>query len=347
MSIRNIQLPVITTYLLQQEYQLPEADPEKLFLMYYHEPQDARVKHRQIESDNMTPQHVGYIGMGIMGSAMATNLLKAGHQVSVWNRTASKCDSLAQVGATICDGPAQMADSDVSVIFINVTDSPDVQSVLFGDKGIATTAKAGLITVDHSTISPIATRDFAKRLADIGVTHLDAPVSGGDVGAQAGTLSIMVGGPRKTFDAVLPLLEVMGKNITHVGDSGAGQTCKACNQIAVSINLIGVCEAIAMAKANGLAPVKMLEVVSAGAGGSWQISNLGPQILDGNHAPGFMIDYLLKDLNIIQEAARAQKLPLTTLAHAEHLFRSASVNGLGDKGTQAVHTVIDQLAKIK
>lgn len=295
----------------------------------------------------MTPQHVGFIGMGIMGSGMAANLLKAGHTVYIWNRTPSKCDALKDKGATVCESPADIASRDVSVIFINVTDSPDVQAILFGDNGITQTAKPGLITVDHSTISPIATRAFAQQLNEIGVTHLDAPVSGGDVGAKAGTLSIMVGGPRDAFDTVLPLFEVMGKNITHVGDSGAGHTCKACNQIAVSINLIGVCEAIAMAKANGLDPQKMLQVVGAGAGGSWQISNLGPKIIDKDHAPGFMIDYLLKDLNIVQQAAREQKLPLTTLAHVEHLFRSASADGLGNQGTQAVHTVIDQLAKIK
>ncbi len=295
----------------------------------------------------MSHQHIGYIGMGIMGRAMAQNLLTAGYKVSVFNRTPSKCQPLVDAGATMCDTPAALAQSGASVIFINVTDSPDVEDVLFGEHGVASTAKAGLITVDHSTICPIVTRDLAQRLSAIGVTHLDAPVSGGDVGAQAGTLSIMVGGPRETFDEVLPLLEVMGKNIMHVGESGAGQTCKACNQIAVSINLIGVCEAIAMAKANGLDPARMLEVVSAGAGGSWQISNLGPRILEGDHAPGFMIDYLLKDLNIVQQAAREQKLPLTTLAHVEHLFRSASADGLGDKGTQAVHTVIDQLAKLK
>jgi 3-hydroxyisobutyrate dehydrogenase len=295
----------------------------------------------------MSQEHVGYIGMGIMGSAMAMNLLKAGHKVSVFNRTPSKCQPLVDAGATLCNSPADVAKQDVSVIFTNVTDSPDVEHVLLGDDGVASTAREGLITVDHSTISPIVTKAIAKRLAQIGVTHLDAPVSGGDVGAIAGTLSIMVGGPAKAYESVLPLLQIMGKNITHVGESGAGQTCKACNQIAVSINLIGVCEAIAMAKANGLNPEKMLQVVSAGAGGSWQISNLGPRILAGDHAPGFMIDYLLKDLNIVQQAAREQKLPLTMLAHAEHLYRSASADGLGDRGTQAVHTVIDQLAKLK
>lgn len=295
----------------------------------------------------MTAQRIGYIGMGIMGSAMATNLLKAGHTVYIWNRTAIKCKPLKQLGAVVCQSPGDVASHNPSVIFINVTDSPHVQTVLFGDHGIASTAQQGLITVDHSTISPIATRDFAKRLSEIGVTHLDAPVSGGDVGAQAGTLSIMVGGSRKAYESVLPLLKVMGKNLTHVGNSGAGQTSKACNQIAVSINLVGVCEAIAMAKANGLDPAKMLEVVSAGAGGSWQISNLGPKIIDQDHAPGFMIDYLLKDLNIVQQVARTQKLPLTTLAHVEHLYRSAQAHGLGEKGTQAIHTVIEQLAKLQ
>lgn len=292
----------------------------------------------------MTQQAIGYIGMGIMGSAMALNLLKAGHRVYVWNRTPGKMNPLLDAGAIAVTDPADMAKQDVSIIFINVTDTKDVGQVLFNDQGITQTAKQGLITVDHSTICPIATRDFATKLQEQGITHLDAPVSGGDVGAANGTLSIMVGGPPEVFETVLPLLEIVGKAITHVGESGAGQTCKACNQIAVSINLLGVCEAIAMAKANGLDPAKMLEVVSAGAGGSWQISNLGPEILKGNFEPGFMIDYLLKDLNIVQQAARENKLPLTTLAHAEHLFRAASANGLGKKGTQAINQIIEQLA---
>jgi 3-hydroxyisobutyrate dehydrogenase len=295
----------------------------------------------------MTTFQIGYIGLGIMGQSMAGNLIKAGHKMHVWNRTAAKMRPLVETGAIACDSPADMASRDVSAIFINVTDTPDVGAVLFGEQGLATTARAGLITVDHSTISPIATQEFAQRLAAQGVTHLDAPVSGGDVGARNATLSIMVGGLREGYETVLPLLQCMGKNITHVGDSGAGQTCKACNQIAVSINLLGVCEAIAMAKANGLDPRKMLEVVSAGAGGSWQISNLGPKILDGDFEPGFMIDYLLKDLNIVQQVAREKKLPLTTLAHAEHLYRSAQVHGSGAKGTQAVSHVIDTLANMK
>lgn len=295
----------------------------------------------------MTQPQIGYIGMGIMGSSMAMNLLKAGHKVAIWNRSPGKCEPLKQAGAVVCDSPAQMASLGLDVIFVNVTDSPDVQAVLLGDQGVIQNARPGLITVDHSTISPIATRQIATQLAQKDVTHLDAPVSGGDIGARNGTLSIMVGGPREAFETVLPLLQCMGKNITHVGESGAGQTCKACNQIAVSINLLGVCEAIAMARANDLDPRKMLEVVSAGAGGSWQISNLGPKILDGDIQPGFMIDYLLKDLNIVGQAARDNQLPLTMLAHAEQLYRSAQAHGLGAKGTQAVHTVVDALANRK
>ena len=294
----------------------------------------------------MTHQAIGYIGMGIMGSAMALNLLKAGQQVYVWNRTPGKLKPLLEAGAIATTSPADMASQDVDVIFINVTNTKDVSEVLFGENGVTRNARPGLITVDHSTICPIATREFSTKLKAQGITHLDAPVSGGDVGATNGTLSIMVGGPPEAFKKVLPLLQITGKAITHVGESGAGQTCKACNQIAVAINLLGVCEAIAMAKANGLDPQKMLEVVSAGAGGSWQISNLGPEILKGNFEPGFMIDYLLKDLNIVQQAARENKLPLTTLAHAEHLYRAASANGHGRNGTQAISKIIAQLANV-
>ncbi|MEM7577284.1 MAG: NAD(P)-dependent oxidoreductase [Planctomycetota bacterium] len=287
---------------------------------------------------------LGYVGLGIMGSAMAANLLKAGYDVAVWNRSPEKMEPLVALGATACSSAAEVA-SVSEVVFTNVTDTPDLEQVLFTVMGLAAGAdeKRGLIVVDHSTVSPAATRAFAERLKEYDVTLLDAPVSGGDTGAKAGTLSIMVGGPPDVFDQVLPMLEVVGGTVTYLGETGSGQACKACNQVAVLGALLGTCEAIALSKKLGLDPSAMLEVVSAGAGGSWQLANLGPAVIEGDMLPGFFVDYLLKDLRLVQEAASAsgQALPMT--AAAEQLMRAASAMGHGRAGTQAVSKVIDAL----
>ncbi|MCG3181436.1 MAG: 2-hydroxy-3-oxopropionate reductase [Phycisphaerae bacterium] len=288
-------------------------------------------------------QRVGYVGMGIMGSAMAANLLKAGYDVTVYNRTREKCRPLADAGAKVADSPAALAEAGCEAIFLNVTDTPDVEAVLFGPGGVAGKARAGLIVVDHSTINPVATQAFAARLAERGVTLLDAPVSGGDTGARAGTLSIMVGGDAAAFERVRPLLEAMGKKIVRVGGPGMGQVCKACNQVAVSVNLLGVCEALALARRSGLDLGKMIEVVGGGAAASWQLSNLGPKIAAGDMAPGFMIDLVLKDLKIVADTARSQKLPLSGTAAAEGYFRAAAAGGHGRDGTQAMSTTVEQL----
>lgn len=293
---------------------------------------------------------IGYIGMGIMGSAMAGNLIKAGFNVSVWNRTAGKCDALMEQGAKVAASPRAMAEANPDVICLNVSDTPDVEEVLFGADGVAGGAAAGLIVIDHSTISPEATQQFAARLAEQGVTLLDAPVSGGDVGARNGTLSIMVGGPPVTFDRCKPLFDAVGKSITHLGPAGMGQVCKACNQIAVSCNLLGVCEAMALAKKCGLDLAKMIEVVSGGAAGSWQLANLGPRIARGDYDPGFMIDLVLKDLAIVADTARQRNLPLAGTAIAEGYFRAVKADdtdgdgaNTGRLGTQAMAKTIEKL----
>ncbi len=296
----------------------------------------------------MTPiQHVGYIGLGIMGSAMAQNLLKGGYKVTVWNRTIIKADALRAVGAAVATSPADLASRRPDVICINVTDTPDVEAILFGDNGLATQASPGLIVVDHSTISPVATQEFAQRLAARHVTLLDAPVSGGDVGARNATLSIMVGGPADAFERILPMLQKVGKTITHLGPAGMGQVCKACNQIAVALTLMGTCEAIALAKKSGLDVEKMLQVVGAGAGASWQISNLGPRIAQGDHNPGFMIDLILKDLAIVGDTSRRLQLPLAGTALAENYFRAVAAGGGGRLGTQAMCRLLEQLGNFK
>ena len=294
---------------------------------------------------------VGYVGLGIMGRSMAANLIKAGFALTVWNRTASKCDELAKLGATVADSPAQVAAASEAVC-VNVSDTPDVEAVIFGPRGIASPggAQPGAIVIDHSTINPAATQRFAAELASRRIGFLDAPVSGGDVGARNATLCIMVGGEQANYERCLPIFNAMGKTIRHMGPAGMGQVCKACNQIAVVVTLLGVCEAMALANKSGLDVRKMIEVVNGGAGASWQLGTLGPKIADGNFAPGFMIDLVLKDLNIVHDAAGAVSLPLPATALTESLFRAvkadASLDG-GKLGTQALAKAIEKLGAFR
>ncbi|MFA9477029.1 NAD(P)-dependent oxidoreductase [Phycisphaerales bacterium AB-hyl4] len=295
---------------------------------------------------NESIRQVGYIGLGIMGAAMASNLAKAGFALTVWNRTRSKCKPFAKQGATVADSPADLAAKGPDVICLNVTDTADVEQVLFGDDGVVAGAKPGLIVVDHSTISPMATREFACKLAGHDITLVDAPVSGGDVGAREGTLSIMVGGPDDAVQRLQPMFEAVGKTISHLGESGTGQACKACNQIAVVCNLMGVCEAMAMAKKTGLDVSKMLEAIAGGAAGSWQLANLGPRIAKGDFDPGFMIDLVLKDLGIVDDTARQQRLPLAGTSTAEGYFRAVAAAGGGKLGTQAMAKALENLGAV-
>ncbi|MBX2852709.1 MAG: NAD(P)-dependent oxidoreductase [Phycisphaeraceae bacterium] len=289
---------------------------------------------------DIKPQ-LGYIGLGIMGLPMARNLMNASYAMTIWNRTPEKGQPLVERGAELADSPADLAKRGPAVIFINVTDTPDVEAVLFGDNGLASAAKPGTIIVDHSTISPDATRDFAKRLAEQGIDFLDAPVSGGDIGAQQGTLSIMVGGRDGAVQTVMPMLEVVGKSVIHLGEAGLGQTCKACNQIAGMVTLLGVCEALALAQQSGLEMGKMIQAVGGGAAGSWQLTNLGPKIAAGDHDPGFMIDLVNKDLAIVLDAAERAGVPLQGTAQIADLFKQVAAQGGGRLGTQAVAKAIE------
>ncbi len=285
---------------------------------------------------------IGYIGMGIMGRPMAGNLLKAGHELYIYNRTAEKCKPLADKGAVVCSSPAEVAEK-VEVVFINVTDTPDVEEVIFGENGIAEKARSGLVVIDNSTISPVATRRFANVLAKKGTYFLDAPVSGGDIGAQKGTLAIMVGGDRGVYEKSLPLFEILGSKVVYLGKSGSGQTCKLCNQLFCALHMLACCEGIALAYRAGLDVSAMIEVVSAGAGGSWALKNLGPKIAAGDMEPGFMIKLLNKDLRLVMELAHDAKLPLTGATLAQQLFHEAEAEGLGAKGTQALERIIEKL----
>jgi len=288
---------------------------------------------------------IAFIGMGVMGAPMAGHLLAAGYPVSVHTRTKAKAAALIKKGATWADSPAAAAKG-VQMIFICVTDTPDVEAIVLGQGGIIETARKGTIVVDHSTISPAATREMADKLAAKGVTLLDAPVSGGDIGAKNATLSIMVGGDKVAFNKVEPLLKQIGKTITHCGGSGTGQLTKLVNQILGSVTLMAVCEALTFAHKNKLDLAKTIDALGAGAASSWQLMNLGPKMVAGNMRPGFMIDLQQKDLRLVEEAADESQtsLPATSLVH--QLLTAAQAAGHGRSGTQALFKVMERLASL-
>jgi 3-hydroxyisobutyrate dehydrogenase-like beta-hydroxyacid dehydrogenase len=286
---------------------------------------------------------IGWIGTGIMGAPMARRLIAGGHRVRVFNRSPDKARAMAADGAIVAaDAPACVAGADV--VFIIVPDTPDVEATV---AKIEPALKAGQLVVDMSTISPAAERAIAARLKRAGVDYLDAPVSGGDVGARDGTLAIMVGGDAAAFERARPLFELLGKRIIHMGGSGAGQMTKLANQIAVALALQAAAEAIKFARAGGLDPSRVVEAIGAGAAASWQLSNLGPRIIAGDYRPGFFIKLIRKDLRLVLEAARESGLALPGLALMASMFNSAAVLGHDLDGTQAVAAVLDRLADVK
>lgn len=284
---------------------------------------------------------IAFIGTGIMGAPMARNLLKAGYAVTVYNRTRAKAEALAGDGASVAETAADAA-AGADVIITMLPDTPDVEAVLLGEGGVAAAARAGSVVIDMSTISPEATRRMAAALGERGIEMLDAPVSGGDKGAIAGTLSIMVGGKREVFERCRPVFEAMGKTILLCGPHGAGQLVKLCNQIAGAVTLLGVAEAVAFARAAGADPEAMIQAVGAGAAGSWAMNNLGPRMAAGDFAPGFMVDLMLKDLRIVEETASRAGQPLEAASLARALLEKARAGGDGREGTQAVYKVIAQ-----
>lgn len=286
---------------------------------------------------------IGWIGTGIMGAPMARRLLEGGHRVSVYNRTAEKAQRLAADGATVASDPAQAA-SDAEVVFLMVPDTPDVEASV---ARIEPALKTGQIVIDMSTIAPQSERATAERLRARGVDYLDAPVSGGESGAIAGTLTIMVGGEKAAFDRARPLLELLGKRITHMGPAGAGQMTKLANQIAVALTLEAAAEALALAEAGGLDRTRVLEAIGAGAAASWQLSNLGPKIIAGDWRPGFFIKLIRKDLRLVAEAARENGLALPGLKLMGSMFNAAAVLGHDLDGTQAVAAALDSFARVK
>jgi 2-hydroxy-3-oxopropionate reductase len=297
------------------------------------------------EVGNMT-ERVGFIGLGIMGGGMARNLLKAGFDLTVWNRTASKADALVDAGAAWADSPAELAGG-CEVIIVCVSDTPDVEAVLFGPQGVVEGVRAGALVIDCSTISPIQTQAFAETLSEKGVHMLDAPISGGSEGAAQGTLSIMVGGDAEQVERAQPYLQAMGKNITHVGGNGAGQMVKLVNQILVVNGMLALGEAFLFAQAGGLDLEKTLQAVEGGAAGSWALTNRGPQIIERDWRPGFMIDLQQKDLRLVLEAADTLGVPVLGCSTSFHLYRVLQTRGLGAEGNHALIKALEYLADIR
>lgn len=281
-----------------------------------------------------------------MGQPMAAHLLSAGHALNVHSRTKSKAKPLTANGAAWSATPAAAADG-ADVVFVCVPDTPDVEKVLLADEdGVVKTVKKGAIVVDHSTISPSATRQFAKQLAAKGAKLLDAPVSGGDVGARNGTLSIMVGGDEPAFKKVEPLLRHMGTTITYCGPSGNGQLTKLVNQVLVTVTNLAVCEALVFGKRNGLDLEKTIAALVGGAAGSWQLANLGPRMIKHDLKPGFTIDLQQKDLKIVLQTAEESNTSLPAASLVHQLFTAAQAAGHGKDGTQALYTVLEKLASL-
>jgi 3-hydroxyisobutyrate dehydrogenase len=288
-------------------------------------------------------ERLGFVGLGIMGRGMVRNLLKAGYGVRVWNRTASRSDALVTDGATAAASPRDVAEHS-DIVFICVSDTPDVEAVIFGTDGLAAGMRQGGLIVDMSTISPQATQQFARKLAEGGIAMLDAPVSGGSEGAERGTLSIMIGGDAAQVERARPYFEAMGKTITHVGTHGAGQTVKLVNQILVVGNMLAVSEALIFAQASGLDLEKTLEAVTGGAAGSWMLSNRGSQAIRRDFRPGFTIDLQQKDLRLALAAADAVGAPVIATSLISNLYRTLQAAGLGSEGNHALIKALEQLS---
>ncbi len=284
---------------------------------------------------------LGFIGLGIMGTGMANNLVAAGHDLLVWNRTISKATAVS--GAEVATDPAQLAAS-CDVVFLCVSDTPDVQELARGPEGLIA-SKAGGTIVDHSTISPGATRELASEAAAKGITWIDAPVSGGSEGAVNGTLSVMAGGEGAALDSVRPYMEAYATSVVHVGDTpGSGQMAKVVNQTLVVLNQLAVSEALLLADAAGLNLEDTLRAVEGGAAGSWMLSNRGPQMIDRDWSPGFTIDLQQKDLRLVLEAADELGIPVPGVALVFQLYRSLQRRGLGSEGNHALVKALEALA---
>ncbi len=292
---------------------------------------------------NESAERIGFIGLGIMGRPMARNLIDAGYQLVVWNRSRPGIEVLVEAGALEAESPRAVAERS-SVVITIVGDSPDVEQIALGERGIVESAHEGLVHIDMTTMSPAVTRTIAERYAKAGIDMLDAPVSGGEQGAIDGTLSIMAGGKREVFERCRPVLEVLGKTLVYCGPTGSGQVVKLCNQVVVGLNNLAMGEALVLAAKAGVEPATMVEAVRSGAGASWALQNLAPRILSGDFRPGFKIAHQQKDLRLALELAREGASPLPGTALVHQLFTALEAEGLGEEGTQALVKALEKLA---
>ena len=289
---------------------------------------------------------VGFVGLEIIGAPFARNLAMAGFQVVAWNRTRSKAEALRGDGITLATYPKAVGEA-CPVVITMVSDTPDLLAVVEGPDGLSEGLSAGSILIDMSTVAPGVTQELAERLNKRGISMLDAPVSGGSTGAQQATLAIMVGGKEETFQRCLPIFQALGKTITHMGPSGMGQTTKLVNQILVVGTLSTVAEALTFAAAQGADLLRTIEAVAGGAAGSWQLQNLGPRMVEGDFAPGFMVRLQRKDLRLITEAAHEKNVPLPVSSVAKQFYAAAEAAGYGEEGTQAIVKVFQWLAGVQ
>lgn len=288
-------------------------------------------------------QTVGYIGLGMMGKSIARNILKAGFPLVVHNRSRGAVDELVAEGARAATSPAEVA-GQVDVIFTNLPDSPDVEMVALGAGGIIEGARKGLIFVDNSTIKPATARLIAEKLAEKGVISMDAPVSGGDIGARNATLTIMVGGTEAGLEQVRPILEAMGKTITHIGEAGSGQIAKAANQIMVAAQMVAMGELLIFVQKAGADPRKVVEAIKSGAAQCWALDTKPQRLFEGNRQPGFKATMQAKDMNIVIESAREFGVPLPATGLHAQLFNAMVAQGSGDLDNSAIIEIIEKLA---
>ncbi|MGI2327377.1 NAD(P)-dependent oxidoreductase [Planococcus sp. YIM B11945] len=278
---------------------------------------------------------LGFIGTGVMGNSLVKHLLNNHHEVAIYTRTAKKAENLVELGAKLVESPKQVAEH-ADVIFTMVGYPKDVEEVYFGEAGLLQNARENAVLIDLTTSKPMLAQRIAEAATEKGLHALDAPVSGGDIGAQKGTLSIMVGGEEPTFMSVLPLLELLGENIIYQGPAGSGQHTKMCNQINIACNMIGVCESLIYAKRAGLDPETVLRSISTGAAGSWSLSNLTPRMIANDFQPGFYIKHFIKDMKIAAEEADAWGLDLPGLRLSLSMYESLAEQGFNEDGTQAL-----------
>jgi 3-hydroxyisobutyrate dehydrogenase len=293
----------------------------------------------------MKDKKIGWIGTGIMGGPMAKHLANAGYKLNVHNRTKEKAAELISLGATWCDTPADVAaNSDVIVTIIGFP--RDVEECYFGEKGIFKKIKSGTILIDMTTTQPSLAIKIYEEAVKVGCESVDAPVSGGQVGAVNGALSIMIGGKKEVVDSVMPVFQTFGKNMVYQGKAGSGQHTKMCNQITIAGTMIGVCEALIYGTKAGLDLTTMLESISKGAAGCWTLEVLAPKVVKGDFAPGFLVEHFVKDLTIVLEEAEAMNLSLPGTALAKQLYISLKAMGKGTSGTQALYLVLKNLANM-